>query len=67
MLGLRGIADGDGFDISGADVLDAYAAVMAAAAGVDAAVVKADVNALIAMGRGDGKFVRRVLARQLAL
>ena len=50
MTALRGIANGWGYDITGADVLDAYAAVMAAAggAGVDEAAVKADVRALIA-------------------
>ena len=68
MTGLRGIANGHGFDITGIDVLDAYAAVMAAAdaAGVDGTVVKADVRALIAASRGGGELIGRVLARQLA-
>jgi len=46
MTALRGIANGLGYDITGIDVLDAYAVVMAAggAAGVD----EADVRALIA-------------------
>lgn len=46
MTALRGIAKGWGYDITGVDVLDAYAAVMAAAgaAGVDETVVKADVR-----------------------
>lgn len=50
MTGLRGIANGWGYDITGIDVLDAYAAVLTAAgaAGVDETVVKADVRALIA-------------------
>ena len=67
MTALRGIAKGWGYDITGVDVLDAYAAVMAAAgaAGVDETVVKADVRALIAASRGGGEFVGRVLARQL--
>jgi hypothetical protein len=67
MNGLRGIANGYGYDISAIDVLDAYAAVMlaAAAAGVDEAVVKADVRALIAESRSGGEFIQRVLARQL--
>lgn len=45
MTGLRGIVNGWGYDITGADVLDAYAAVMAAAgaAGLDKTVVRADV------------------------
>jgi hypothetical protein len=67
MTALRGIGNGHGFDITGVDVLDAYAAVLAAAAaaGVDAEVVKADVRALIAAARGGGEFVGRVLGRQL--
>lgn len=49
MTALRGIAYGWGYDITVIDVLDAYAAVFAAAgpAGVDTPVVKADVQALI--------------------
>ena len=68
MTALRGIANGWGYDITDIDVLDAYAAVMAAAdaAGVDETVVKADVRALIAASRGGGEFVGRVLARHLA-
>lgn len=69
MTALRGIANGNGFDITGVDVLDAYAAVMAAAgaAGVDEVVVKADVRELIAAGRGGGEFVGRVFGRQLLI
>jgi hypothetical protein len=68
MAALRGIASGWGYDITGIDVLDAYAAVIAAAgaAGVDAMVVNADVRALIAASRAGGEFVGRVLGRQLA-
>lgn len=67
MTALRGIANGWGYDITGIDVLEAYAAVIAAtgAAGVDETVVKADVRALIAASCGGGDFVGRVLARQL--
>jgi hypothetical protein len=67
MTGLRGIANGWCYDITGVDVVDAYAAVMAAAgaAGVDETVVKADVRALIAASRGGGESVGRVLGRQL--
>ena len=67
MTALRGIANGWGDDITSVDVLEAYAAVMAAAgaAGVDEVVVKADVRALIAAGRGGGEFVGTVLARHL--
>lgn len=68
MTALRGIANGWGYEITGVDVLDAYAAVMAAAgaAGVDESAVKADVRTIIAASRGGGEFVGRVLARHLA-
>lgn len=67
MTALRGIAKGWGYEITGVDVLDAYAAVMTAAgaAGVDEIVVKADVRVIIAASRGGGEFVGRVLSRQL--
>lgn len=67
MTGLRGIANGWGYEITGVDVLDAYAAVMAAAsaAGMDENVVKTDVRALISASPGGGEFVGRVLGRQL--
>ncbi|MES2299931.1 MAG: hypothetical protein V4582_23025 [Pseudomonadota bacterium] len=65
MTALRGIASGWGYDITGIDVLNAYAAVMAAAgaAGVDETVVQADVRAIIATSRGGGEFVERVLGQ----
>jgi hypothetical protein len=68
MAALRGIANGYGFDITGADVLDAYAAVLQAAnaASVHEAAVKADVLAIIAANPGGGEFVGRMLGRQLA-
>lgn len=68
MTALRGIANGWGYDITGIDVLDACAAVMAAtsAAGVDKAVVKADVRALIAASHSAGAFIGKALARELA-
>lgn len=68
MSGLHGIANGNGFDITGIDVLDAYAAVMLAAnaAGIDEIVVKAEVRELIAATGGGGEFVGRMLAKQLA-
>jgi len=68
MRALRGIANGLGYDITGVDVLDAYAAVMASASagGVDETVVKADVRALIAASRVGGKFVGTMLGHQLA-
>lgn len=68
MTALRRIANGWGYDITGANVLDAYATVMAAAgiAGVDETVVKADVRAIIAANRGGGEFAGRILSSQLA-
>lgn len=53
MTALRGIANGWGYDMTGIDVLDAYAAAMAAdgAAGVDETVVREDVQAIIAASR----------------
>lgn len=67
MTALRGITNGWGYDITGIDVLEAYAAVMAAAgaAGVDKTVVKADVRSLIAASPRSGEFVGRMLSRQL--
>lgn len=67
MTALRGIANGWGFEIDGVDVLDAYAAVMAAAgaASVNEAEVKADVRELIAASGTGGDFVLRVLTQQL--
>lgn len=67
MTALRGIVNGWGYDITGVDVLDAHAAVKAAAgaAGVDETSIKADVRALIAVSQVGGELVGRVLARQL--
>lgn len=68
MTGLRGIAHGDGYDITGADVLDAYSAVMqaAGAAGVPEIAVKADIRALVSDARPASEFVRKILASYLA-
>ncbi len=67
MTALRGIAIGWGYDITGSDVMDAYAAVLAAApaAGVEEAAIEADVRALIATSGGGGEFIGRVLKQQL--
>jgi hypothetical protein len=67
LTALKGIASGWGYDITGLDVLDAYAAVMAAAgaAGMDETVVNADVRALISASRSGGEFIRQVLSLQL--
>ena len=69
MTALRGIAKGWGYDITGIDVLDAYAAVIAAAgaAGLDEGTVKAEVRTLISASRSGGEFVGRVLGRQLTI
>lgn len=68
MTALRGIVSGWDYDITGIDVLDAYAAVMAAAgaSGLDESVVKANVRALITASSSGGEFLERVLGRQLA-
>lgn len=67
MAALKGIMRGYGYDITGMDVLDAYATVMQAAAGVpiDDEVAKANVRALIAVSGTSGAFVQRVLASYL--
>lgn len=69
MTALRGIANGWGYDIAGADVLGAYAAVMAAASAVgqDEHLVKSYVRSLVAESRRGGEFIRQMLARQSAL
>lgn len=60
---LTGIMRGFGYDITGVDVLDAYAAVMEAAntAGVDEGTVKADIRALIAKSRTSGESLQPIL------
>jgi hypothetical protein len=67
MTALRGIANGWGYEITGADVLDAYAAVRAAAAtaGMTEAAIKADIRSLIDEGGNRGKFVGQVLKQEL--
>ena len=69
MTALTGIMRGYGYDITGIDVLDAYAAVMLAAGamGVDEATVKENVRAAITANGVCGMFVQRVLAHQLAM
>jgi hypothetical protein len=65
LAALHWIAQGHGYEISGADVLDAYAAVLNAAAqtGLARATVDAQIRALYAMPAG--KFLRTVLAHQI--
>jgi len=68
MTALRNIADGYGWEITGADVQEAYAAVITAAraGGVTDAAVKADVRALIAACELNGEFISQALKSQLA-
>jgi hypothetical protein len=68
LTALAGIVRGDGYDITGADVLDAYTAVLQAAnnAGADVATVKATVHTTIVAGGPGRGFVETVLARHLA-
>jgi hypothetical protein len=67
MTALRGIASGWGYEMTGEDVLAAYAAVMEAAevAGVSQASVAADVRELVAANGKGGAFVGRALGRFL--
>ncbi|PJJ18880.1 hypothetical protein CLU90_2087 [Janthinobacterium sp. 67] len=69
MTAFTGIMRGYGYDITGIDVLDAYAAVMLAAGamGVDEATVKENVRAAITASGVGGMSVQRVLAHQLAM
>lgn len=68
MTALIGIMRGYGYDITGVDVLDAYAATIdaACAMGVGEGTAKADMRALIASNRTGGEFVQRILAHHLA-
>jgi hypothetical protein len=67
MTALHGIASGWGYEMTGEDVLAAYAAVMEAAevAGVSQASVAADVRELVAANGKGGAFVGRALGRFL--
>jgi hypothetical protein len=67
MTALRGIASGWGHEMTGEDVLAAYAAVMEAArvAGVSKESVVAEVRELVAANGKGGAFVGRALGRLL--
>jgi hypothetical protein len=69
MTALNCIMRGYGYNITGADVLDEYAAMLEAAstAGVDEVADKADVVAMISNNRTGGEFVQRVLAYRLSV
>lgn len=60
---------GYGYNITGIDVLDAYAAVMpvAGAIGVDEAIVKENVRAITTTSGGCGMLVQRVLVLKLMM
>lgn len=64
---LRWIARGHGYDITGADVLDAHAALEQAAAGVgiDATEVTGRLSDLLVQGQPYSDFVRKVLGHRL--
>jgi hypothetical protein len=67
LAALQAIANGWGYEITGADVLDAYACLMTAAAAAqeDEGAIKAQIRELIATGGSAGQFVGRVLERRL--
>ncbi len=65
LAALHWISQGHGYEITGADVLDAYSAVMQAASTADiAAGVSAQISAMYAAP--EGEFLRTILARQLS-
>lgn len=68
MAGLRYLMKGYGYDITSVDVVDAYSAVMqaAAAAHIDVATMKADIRALISAIPNGSDFVQKILERHLA-
>jgi hypothetical protein len=68
MTGLRYIVQGYGYDITGADVLDAYTAVMRAAtvAGLAKAVVNEELCAMLTAHQSESAFVRSILAPHLS-
>ena len=69
MTALTGIMHGYGYDITGIDVLEAYAAVMlvTGAIGVDKAVAKENVRATITTSGVGGMLVQRVLVPKLMM
>lgn len=68
LAALHWISLGHGYDITGADVLDAYAALMHAAsmAGIDTGQVKVRVKDLLASTPAGSQIIKTVLARHLA-
>ena len=67
LASLRWISLGHGYDITGADVIDAYSAVMQAAskAGVDAHQIKTQIGDLLASTPTGNQLMKAVLAHHL--
>jgi hypothetical protein len=65
---LSWISQGAGFDITGADVLAAYTAVMQAAsgAGVDALHIKAQIREMTSGSHPGNQFMNSILAHHLS-
>lgn len=66
---MRWISLGHGYEITGKDVLDAYAAVMQAApgAGMDEHCIKEQIREMISGSQPGNQFVKTILARQLSI
>jgi len=69
LTALRWISLGHGYEITGKDVLDAYAAVMQAApgAGMDEHRIKEQIREMISGSQPGNQFVKTILARQLSI
>ena len=67
MAALRWIAKGECYEITGADVLDAYSTVMqaAAAAGIPEDQIKGQICQLILPSEVNGPFMAKILKYQL--
>ena len=68
MAALRWISLGHGYEITGADVLDAYSALMQAApgAGIDAQQVKEQIREMTSGPQPGNQFVKMILGHQLS-
>jgi hypothetical protein len=68
LLALRWLVEGYGYEITGADVLDAYAATLKAAEALgEAAAVKGQIRALVAAESFGERFVTKILGRELGI
>jgi hypothetical protein len=65
MAALRWISQGHGFEVTGSDILDAYAAVMQGAqgAGLDEQAVHQQISEMVSNERPGNKLIRMVLGR----